>query len=145
MLTQPNINTSQTHHPFPAQIQAHFIPSGTRLEQLYQDSLFFLHDTNIIARQGMGQSTRTPTLSQVRAVSTQREPTGRVIIVIVTEREERREEKRGEERREKSTTEERREERRETRRDRDEKRQTERQTEGQTEHERREGGKRLRV
>ena len=49
------------------------------------------------------QSTRTPTLSQVRAVCTQREPTGRVIIVIVAEREERRQErrKRREEKREK--------------------------------------------
>ena len=127
--TQPNTNKSQTHHPFPAQIQAHFIRSGTRLAQLHQDSCF-LHDANIIARQGMGQSTRTPTLSPVRAVSTQRE-LGRVIIVIVTERGEKREENDGrEERRE--------ERRRETRKDRNEKRQKERHTEGQTEHERRE-------
>ena len=92
----------------------------------------------MIARQGMGQSTRTPTLSQVRAVSTQREPTGRVIIVIVAEREERREERRERRKRREERREER---RRETRRDGDEKRQKERQTEGQTEHERREGGK----
>ena len=46
------------------------------------------------AKQGMSQSTGTLTLRQVRAVCTQREPTGRVIIVIVAEREER-EEKEG--------------------------------------------------
>ena len=56
-----------------------------------------MHDANMFARQGRSQSTRTPTLSQVRAVCTQREPTGRVIIVIVTEREE---QERGKERRE---------------------------------------------
>ena len=33
----------QTQHSFPAQIQAHLIPSGTRLVQLYQDGCF-LHD-----------------------------------------------------------------------------------------------------
>ena len=48
-----------------------------------------MHDANMFARHGMSQSTGTPTLSQVRAVCTQREPTGRVIIVIVAEREER--------------------------------------------------------
>ena len=78
----------------------------------------------------MGQSTRTPTLSQVRAVSTQREPTGRVIIVIVTERGERREEKRGEERREEK----------EMKRDR-----KKRERKKDREHERREGGKPIRV
>ena len=51
----------------------------------------------MFARQGMSQSTRTPTLSQVRAVCIQREPTGRVIIVIVAEREDKREESRGRE------------------------------------------------
>ena len=55
-----------------------------------------MHDANMFARQGRSQSIRTPTLSQVRAVCTQREPTGRVINVIVTEREEQREEKREE-------------------------------------------------
>ena len=79
---------TQTHHPFPAQMQAHFIPSGTRLAQLCQDSCF-LHDTNMFAKQGMSQSTGTLTLRQVTAVCTQREPTGRVIIVIVAERRER--------------------------------------------------------
>ena len=59
-----------------------------------------MHDANMFARQGMSQSTRAPTLSQVRAVCTQREPTGRVIIVIVAEREER-EDKRGKRAREK--------------------------------------------
>ena len=39
----------------------------------------------------MGYDPRTPTLRQVREVCTQREPTGRVIIVIVAEREEREE------------------------------------------------------
>ena len=59
-----------THaHPFPAQIQPHFIPSGTSLAQLCQDSCF-VHDANMFARQGMSQSTRTPTLRQVRAVCT---------------------------------------------------------------------------
>ena len=45
--TQPNTNTSQTQHPFPAQIQAHFSPSGTRLAQLYQD-ICFLHCANMV-------------------------------------------------------------------------------------------------
>ena len=62
--------------------------------------LFLACNVSMFAIQGMDRSTRTPTLSQVRAVCTQREPTGRVIIVIVTEREERRERER-EERREK--------------------------------------------
>ena len=48
----------------------------------------------MLAKQGMSQSTGTLTLRQVRAVCTQREPTGRVIIVIVAESEER-EDKRG--------------------------------------------------
>ena len=50
-----------------------------------------MHDANMFDKQGMDRSTRTPTLSQVRAVCSQREPTGRAIIVIVTEREEERE------------------------------------------------------
>ena len=62
---------TQTHHPSPAQIQAHFIPGGTRLAQLCQDSCF-LHDLNIIAKQGMDRSPRTLTLRQVRAVCTER-------------------------------------------------------------------------
>ena len=52
----------------------------------------------MFARQGMSQSTRTPTLSQVRAVCTQREPTGRVIIVIVIGRGDKREDIRERER-----------------------------------------------
>ena len=43
--------------------------------------LFLANNVNMFAKQGMDQSTRTPTLSQVRAECTQREPTGRVIIV----------------------------------------------------------------
>ena len=70
----------------------------------------------MFAKQGMDQSTRTPTLSQVRAVCTQREPTGRVIIVIVTGREEKRERERE---RRKRTTEERRKKGREKERQRD--------------------------
>ena len=93
MLTTTKHNQTQTHHPLPAQVQAHLIPSGTRLAQLYQDSCF-LHDTNVFARKGMSQSTGTLTLRQVGVVCTQREPTGRVIIVIVAERRER-EDKRG--------------------------------------------------
>ena len=57
------------------------MPSGTRLAESYQDSCF-LHDTNMFAKQGISQSTGPLTLRQVRAVCTQREPTGRVIIVI---------------------------------------------------------------
>ena len=57
--------------------------------------LFLASNVNMFAKQGMDRSTRTPALSQVRAVCTQREPTGRVIIVIVTERREER--KRGRE------------------------------------------------
>ena len=50
-----------------------------------------MHSVNMFAKQGMDRSTRTPTVSQVRAARTQREPTGRATIVIVTEREEKRE------------------------------------------------------
>ena len=56
-----------------------------------------MHDPNMFGQQGMDQGPCTLTLWQVRAVCTQREPTGRVINVIVTERE--KEEKRREERR----------------------------------------------
>ena len=79
-----NTTHRQTHHPFPAQRKANFIPSGTRLAQLCQDSCF-LHDANMFAKQGMDRSTRT---------CTQREPTGRVIIVIETDREKRERERR---------------------------------------------------
>ena len=103
-----------------------------RLAQLCQDSCF-LHDTNIIVKQGMSQSTGTLTLWQVRAVCTQREPTGRVIIVIVTERREKRREKRKrtrkrrERERRKRTTEERKKKGREKeRRDRERERERER-------------------
>ena len=53
-----------------------------------------MHNANMFGQQGMDRSPRTLTLWPVRAVCTQREPTGRVIIVIVTERRER-EDKRG--------------------------------------------------
>ena len=43
-----------TQHPFPAQIQAHFIPSGTRLAQETPRQLFLLPDANMLDRQGMG-------------------------------------------------------------------------------------------
>ena len=65
-------NQTQTPHPFPTQIHAHFIPSGTRLAQLCQDSCF-VHDANMFAKQGMSQSTGTLTLSQVRAGMENRE------------------------------------------------------------------------
>ena len=57
--TQPNTTKHhQTQHPFPAQIQAHFIPSGTRLAQLYQDSCF-LHAANVHQHaQHVGLNTR---------------------------------------------------------------------------------------
>ena len=58
-----------------------------------QGQLFLAFYVNMFAKQGMDRSTRTPTLSQVRAVCTQREPAGRVIIVIVIERRERRQER----------------------------------------------------
>ena len=45
----------------------------------------------MFGQQGMGPGPCTLTLWQVRAVCTQREPTGRVIIVIFIEREEKRE------------------------------------------------------
>ena len=79
-------------------MQAHFIPSGTRLAQVFQDSCF-LDDTNMFAKQGMDRSPRTLTLWQIRAVCTQTEPTGREIIVIVAERgrQERREQRKREE------------------------------------------------
>ena len=61
MLTRPSITKhnqtplthNQTQHSFPAQIHAHFIPSGTWLAQEYLDSCF-LHDANMFAQQGMG-------------------------------------------------------------------------------------------
>ena len=63
--------------------------------------------------QGMGHGPRTLTLWQVRAVCTQREPTGGVIIVIVAEKEEKRErEERREREREKEEEERRKRERR---------------------------------
>ena len=49
--TQTYHKHNQTQHPFPAQMQAHFIPSGTRLAQLYQDSCF-VHDRNMFAQTG---------------------------------------------------------------------------------------------
>ena len=91
----------------------------------------FLHDANMFARQGMSQGTRTPTLSQVRAVCTRREPTGRVIIVIVAEREDRREKEEREDKREESRE-----------REGEKEREQERQTESKKD---REGGKPLRV
>ena len=59
-------------HPFPAQIQVHFIPSGTRFAQLCQDSCV-LHDANMFGQEGMDHGPRTLTLKQVRAVCTRRE------------------------------------------------------------------------
>ena len=92
----------QTHHPFPTQIHAHFIPSGTRFAQLCQDSCF-LHDTNLVAKQRMDRSSRTLTLRQVRAVCTQREPTGQMKEERQDTREEKinRRDKKSEERRDK--------------------------------------------
>ena len=71
----------------------------------------------MFAKQEMSQSTGILTLRQVRAVCTQREPTGRVIIVIVAERGEREEREKTREGREK--------ERRDKRRDRKKDRQKE--------------------
>ena len=48
-----------------------------------------MHDANMLDQQGMGHGPRTLTLWQVGAVCTEREPTGRVLIVIVAEKEER--------------------------------------------------------
>ena len=89
MLTQPNTNTSPISNTHTGPLHSKWL----RLAQLCQDSCF-LHDTNIIVKQGMSQSTGPLTLWQVRAVCTQREPTGRVIIVIVTEKRKKRREKR---------------------------------------------------
>ena len=127
MFLEPNTNILQTRHPFPSQTEAHFIPSGTRLAQFYQDSCF-LHAANIIARQGLDQNTRTPTLSQVRAVSTRRADWTSDHCHWYWEQS-------GDTRegREKRTTEERRGKRRkETRRDRDEKRQRDREKDRQS-------------
>ena len=83
----------QTQHPFSAKIQVHFIPSGTRLAQLHQDSCF-LHVANMFGQQGMGQGPmHSGTWGQVGAVR------GRAIIVIVTERREERREREGKEKR----------------------------------------------
>ena len=60
--TQSNTYKSQTHHPFPAQLQVYFIPSGTRLAQLFCQDSCFLHDANIIAEQEMDRSPHTLTL-----------------------------------------------------------------------------------
>ena len=45
----------------PAQIQAHFIPSGTRPAQEYPDKCF-LHDANMFVQQGMRHRPRTQAL-----------------------------------------------------------------------------------
>ena len=76
-------HTTQTHHPSPAQIQAHLIPSGTRLAQSYQDSCF-LHDANMLARQGMSQGTCTLALRASQGV----------IVTLRGERREREEKER---------------------------------------------------
>ena len=43
-------------------IQAHFIPSGTRLAHEYQDTCF-LHDANMLAQQGLGHGHGPRTLA----------------------------------------------------------------------------------
>ena len=63
ILTQTNTTKHNTHFP---QMQAHFIPSSTRLAQFYQ------HDANMSDQQGMDRSPRTLTLRQVRAVCIER-------------------------------------------------------------------------
>ena len=143
----------QTQHQVPAQMQAHFIQSGTRLAQLNQDSCF-LHFANMFGQQGMDGSPRTLTLWQVRAVCTQREPTGRVIIVIVAERKERRQEREERKREENDGREKRRRKRTTEERERERRRKREREKEREGWRERREpplpsspcvGSKRLRV
>ena len=64
---------------------AHFIRSGTRLAQDYQDNCV-LHGAHMFAEQGMGQGPCTLALraSQSR-VCVQRDPTGRVLILLVIE------------------------------------------------------------
>ena len=96
----PHTNTikhHQTQHSFPAHIQAYFIPSSTRLAQLYQDSCF-VHDTNMFAKQGMSQSTGTLTLRQFRAVCAQRARLDEWSLSLLL-REKRREDKSGREKR----------------------------------------------
>ena len=68
----------QTHHPFPAQIQTHFIPSGTRLAQEH-------HPHKSSAWCEVPRQKIEPCV--------QREPTGRATIVIAIERVIEREEK----------------------------------------------------
>ena len=58
------LNHTQTHHPFPAQVQAHLIPSGTRLAQLCQNSCF-LHDAKVARPTGKGPLALTASQSRV--------------------------------------------------------------------------------
>ena len=90
-----------------------------------------MHDTNIIAKRGMDRSPRTLTLRQVRAVCTQREPTGRVIIVTVAERgrEKERREKRAERREKREEKRDKREREKERKREREKERKRERERE----------------
>ena len=92
--TQTNTNTSPISStdtgPLHSKWREACIVQPGQLFLAWCEHVCFLHDANMFARHGMSQSTRTPTLSQVRAVCTQREPTGRVIIVIFAEREDKR-------------------------------------------------------
>ena len=93
MLTPPN---TIKHHQTPTPISITDTgPLHSKWHEactVFLDSCF-LHDANMFGQQGMGHDPRTPTLRQVREVCTQREPTERVIIVIVAEREKREKER----------------------------------------------------
>ena len=54
----PPQHTKPSTFFFSAQIQAHFIPSGTRLAQEYLD-IRLLQDANMFAQLGMGHDPRT--------------------------------------------------------------------------------------
>ena len=74
------LNVRETYHHFPEQVQAHFMSSGTMLEQVTQ--AFFLHGAR---KSPDRQNGPMPMLGASQSFE-YRKPTGRVIIVILVTR-----------------------------------------------------------
>ena len=53
-----SFSVSESHHHFQQQVQAHFIPSGTRLAEENLDK-FFVHDASNTPNREAGQGSRT--------------------------------------------------------------------------------------
>ena len=85
--TTPRHKHATSTSPSPAQVQAHFIPSGTRLAQGYPGSCF-LHIANMFARQGVSHGPCTLALkaSQDR-VCTESQLDERFIVMVIEKRE----------------------------------------------------------